>query len=272
VTVGVEDQITLWDALRGWLSPGDAVVPREVIYPPDQTQQQIDQQNQSDFKESENSAQVAALRKLGYPVHVTVQAVTSGAPADGRLKVGDVIASVDGQAVSSAQKLTELIRAKPVGTALAIGYTRDGTAGTVSVTTAKDDSGTPRIGVQITEKQDSPYKIDITLSDVGGPSAGLMFSLGILDKLEPQDLTGGLVIAGTGTIDGDGVVGAIGGIPQKMRAAKRDGARIFLAPSDNCAEARANAVPGLELVKVKTLDDALAALATLRDHGTPPLC
>jgi PDZ domain-containing protein len=99
-----------------------------------------------------------------------------------------------------------------------------------------------------------------------------MFSLGIVDKLNPQDLTGGLNIAGTGTIDDEGAVGAIGGIPQKMRGAKRDGATVFFSPADNCAEAVANAVPGLELVKVASLDDALHALETLRSHGTPTLC
>jgi PDZ domain-containing protein len=99
-----------------------------------------------------------------------------------------------------------------------------------------------------------------------------MFSLGIVDKLTPDDLTAGLTIAGTGTIDDQGNVGAIGGIAQKMRGAKRDGATIFLSPADNCTEAVANAVPGLELVKVSTLSGAVDALKTLANHGTPSLC
>ena len=99
-----------------------------------------------------------------------------------------------------------------------------------------------------------------------------MFTLGIIDKVKPEDLTGGLGVAGTGTIDEEGAVGPIGGIPQKMRGARRDGATVFLAPAGNCAEAVANAVPGLKLVKVGTLDDALHALDTLRAGGTPPLC
>lgn len=272
VTVGVQDQLTLWQALQGWLDPDDAVVPREVIYPPDETQQQIDQQNQQDFQNSQSSAQTAALRELGYPVQVTVGEVADGAPAAGHLSKGDVITSVDGQQVTSAQKLTSLIRAKPVGTALAIGYTRGGTAGSTTITSGKADDGSPRIGVTVEQHQPSPYQITISLEDVGGPSAGMMFALGIIDKIKGQDLAGGLDIAGTGTIDDDGNVGPIGGIAQKMRGAKRDGATVFLAPADNCAEAVANAVPGLELVKVSTLDDALRALSTLRSHGTPPLC
>jgi PDZ domain-containing protein len=272
VTVGVQDQLSLWQAIQGWLSPNDAVVPREVIYPPDETQQQVDQQNQQDFTDSQNSAETAALRELGYPVQVTVQSVAAGAPAQGHLAKGDIVTTVNGQKVTSAQKLTSLIQAKPAGTTLQIGYTRAGAAATTSITSAKGDGNTPRIGVSVDQKQPSPYQITISLTDVGGPSAGMMFSLGIIDKLEPQDLTGGLDIAGTGTIDDDGNVGAIGGIAQKMRGAKRDGASVFLAPADNCAEAAANAVPGLKIVKVATLHDALTALQTLREHGTPTLC
>lgn len=272
VTVGVTDHITLWEALRGWVNNNDAVVPREVIYPPNQTQQQVDQENQQDFKNSQSSAETAALRELGYPVQVTVKQVSVGLPAEGHLKPGDIITSVDGQPVTSATRLTQLIHAKAAGSALTIGYTRGGASGTTTVTSAKGADGTPRIGVQIEQQQPHPFQITITLNDVGGPSAGLMFSLGIIDKVKPEDLTGGLDIAGTGTIDDDGNVGAIGGIAQKMRGAKRDGATIFLVPKDNCAEAVANEVPGLRLVKVSTLDDALSALTTLRQHGTPTLC
>jgi PDZ domain-containing protein len=271
VTVGVEDQLTLWDALRGWVSGDDAVVPREVIYPPDQTQQQVDQENAQEFKVSQDAAIVSALRALGYPVHVVIKDVTAGLPAVGHLEVGDQLDTVDGQPVTSAQKLTSLIRAKPSGSALNIGYTRQGKPGTTTITTVDKDGG-PRIGVQIDENQPSPYKVTISLDNVGGPSAGLMFTLGIIDKIKPDDLTGGLAIAGTGTIDEEGAVGAIGGIPQKMRGARRDGATVFLSPASNCAEAVANAVPGLKLVKVGTLDDAMQALTTLRAGGTPTLC
>jgi Lon-like protease len=272
VTVGVTDHITLWEAIRGWLNDNDAVVPREVIYPPNQTQQQVDQENQRDFMNSQTSAETAALRALGYPVRVAVQQVSAGLPADGHLKVGDVITSVDGNPVTSAQRLTQLIRAKPAGSALAIGYTRGGVPGTATVTSAKGGDGNARIGIQIDQKQPHPFQITISLNDVGGPSAGLMFSLGIVDKVKAEDLTGGLDVAGTGTIDDDGNVGAIGGIAQKMRGARRDGATIFLVPAGNCPEAASNAVPGLQLVKVSTLSGALGALQALRQHRTPIGC
>ncbi len=272
VTVGVQDEITLMEALRGWASGDEAVVPREVIFPPDQTTQQVNQQNQEDFQASQESATTAALRELGYPVQVTVTKVVDGAPALGHLLAGDVVTSVDGTQVTSAGSLTGLIRAKPAGTALAVGYTRAGVAGTTTITSAKDDAGNPRIGIQIEQKQPSPLTIKISLNDVGGPSAGLMFALGIIDKVQPADLTGGLHIAGTGTIDDDGNVGPIGGIGEKLRGAKRDTATVFLVPAANCTEAVASAVPGLRLVKVGTLAEALAALSTLRDKGTPTLC
>lgn len=271
VTVGVLDDITLWQALRGWLAGDDSVVPREVVYPPDKTTDQVNQQNAQDFQRSEDSATTAALRELGYPVIVSVGQVADGAAATGHLQAGDVITSVNGTAVTSGTKLQQLITAKPAGTDLTFGYTRAGTPGTTTFA-AKNDGGTPRIGVTIQESQPSPITVNIALANVGGPSAGLMFALGIIDKVEPQDLTGGIKIAGTGEIDEDGNVGVIGGIDHKMVAAKRDGATVFLVPAGNCAEALDHQVKGLELVKVQTLDGALAALATLRAHGTPPPC
>jgi Lon-like protease len=270
-TVGVLDDISLWQALRGWLSSDDSVVPREVVYPPDKTTDQVNQQNAEDFQQSQNSATTAALRELGYPVIVTVGDVVAGSPASDHLQTGDVVTSVNGTKVTSGSALTQLIKSKPAGTPLEIGYTRNGVAGTTSVT-AKDDNGTPRIGISVKESQPSPITVNIALANVGGPSAGLMFALGIVDKVDPTDLTGGIKIAGTGEIDEDGNVGIIGGIPHKMVAAKRDGATVFLVPAGNCAEALDHPVNGLQLVKVTTLDDALHQLSTLRAHGTPTPC
>jgi PDZ domain-containing protein len=272
MTVGVNPDITLLEAMRGWLAHDYAVVPRELIYPPDRTQQQVDQQNAEDFKQSQSSAETVALRELGFPVQVTIAEVVAGLPADGALKVGDVVASVDGTQVTSAQKLSELVRAKPPGTARVIGYVRDGAAKSVTLTTVKAEDGNPRFGVRVEQKQPHPFKLSIQLDRIGGPSAGLMFALGIFDKLDPVDLTGGRIIAGTGSIDDEGKVGPIGGIPQKLVVAKIAHATIFLTPGANCAEAMDNPQPGIKLVKVTGFDDALQALQELRDGGTPTLC
>ncbi len=274
VTVNVQSKTDLLSVIRGWWSDEEAVVPYELLYPPDQTREEIDQQGQEAFKNSQTSAETAALRELGYPVRVTVSKVVAGGPSDGKLKVNDVIDTVDGTAVTSNGRLLELIQAKPAGTALKLGVTRDGAPATVEVTTkaASDTDSTPRVGIEVDTKQPHPFTLNIKLDDIAGPSAGLMFALGIIDKLTPEDLTGGKVIAGTGTIDDEGNVGPIGGIPQKLYGAKDAGAKWFLTPADNCAEAKANALPGLPLVKVATLDDALAALKTINAGGTPPSC
>jgi PDZ domain-containing protein len=273
VTVSVANAPNLIGVISGWLNGEEAVVPRELIYPPDQTQQQVDERNAQDFKDSQTSAETAALRKLGYPVHVTVSEVVKGAPAEGKLAKGDEIATVDGQPVTSTLKLQELVRAKPAGSKIIIGYLRSGAPATVELTTAKADDGTPRIGVGAENKQPhEPVTIKIDLDKIGGPSAGLMFSLGIVDKLDPTDLTGGKLIAGTGTIDDEGQVGPIGGIAQKLVAARDAKATVFLTPDQNCAEAVANAQPGLRLVKVTSLDDALAALTAVREGREPTLC
>jgi PDZ domain-containing protein len=271
VTVSVQSDLTLLAALRGWLRSDSAVVPRELIYPPGKPEQEIDKENAQDFKDSQTSAETAALRKLGYPVQVTVKEITKGAPADGVLKPGDVIVSVDGTPVTSQQKLTQLIRARPAGTARTFAIMRDSNASTVTITPVKIEN-TTRIGVTVEQKQPHPFEIKIDLDRIGGPSAGLMFTLGIIDKVDPADLTGGQVIAGTGTIDDEGNVGAIGGIPQKLVAAKAAKAVVFLTPAANCAEAMANAQPGLPLVKVSTLDEALGAIQALREHRQPALC
>jgi PDZ domain-containing protein len=270
-TVGVQNDVELVWAIRGWVSNEQAVVPHDVIYPPDQTEEQVEQNNKQEFQTSQSSAETVALRELGHPVQTYVTEVSANGASTGKLQKDDILTSVDGTPVTSPAKLTELIQAKPAGTALTIGYTRGGKAGTASVTT-KDDNGTPRVGVQIDKKQTDPYGITIDLGEIGGPSAGLMFTLGIIDKIEPADLTGGKIIAGTGTIDDEGQVGPIGGIPQKLVGAKAAGAQIFLVPKDNCAEALRNAVPGLPMAEVATVDDALTALKTFTSGGTPKPC
>ncbi|MGY0230554.1 YlbL family protein [Longispora urticae] len=272
VTVSVSPEISLLDAVYYWFDTDTAVVPRELVYPPDKSQKQVDNENAQQFQRSQSSAETAALRKLGYEVKISIKEVTAGKPADGKLKPGDIVTTVDGTTISGVPDISALIKAKPVGTTFVFEYTRDGVKGSVPIASAANEKGEPAIGVSLEPIQPHPFKIDVKLGDIGGPSAGLMFTLGILAKLDATDLTGGIVIAGTGTMDDNGNVGPIGGIAQKLVGAKRDGAKFFLTPADNCAEAVKNAVPGLPLAKVKTLDDALAALTAIREHREPVLC
>jgi PDZ domain-containing protein len=271
-TVGVQPDIKLIAAIAGWFSGDEAVVPRELVYPPDQTEKEVAERNAEDFAASQTSAETSALRALGYPVQVVVKKVTEGSPAVGLLQIGDIVTSVNGTQVTTAAKLTELVRAEPAGTQLTIGYTRGGNVATTTITSRAQPNEPPRIGVEIEQQQPHPFELKIDLDKIGGPSAGLMFALGIVDKIQPEDLTGGKIIAGTGTIDDEGTVGPIGGIGQKLVGAKKAGAVAFITPADNCAEAVKNAKPGLPLYKVSTLDEGLAALKTLREGGEPPRC
>jgi Lon-like protease len=271
-TVGVNPKPKLLDALHGWFADDQAVVPRELVYPPGKTEQEVERENAEDFQISQTSAETAALIELGYPVQVMVKSVDSAGPSDGRLRAGDTITSVDGKAVTSATALVELIQAKPAGSRLNIGYTRNGAAAAATVVTTASNGGKPRIGISVDQEQPHPFTVKINLGEIGGPSAGLMFALGIVDKLRAEDLTAGKIVAGTGTIDDAGRVGPIGGIPQKLVGAKHAGADVFLVPADNCAEAVRNAQPGLPLIRVGTLDEALAALDALRAGRPPPRC
>lgn len=272
-TVSVDPDISLLDAIEAWFDRAEAVVPEELIYPPDQTRQEVEERNAEQFTRSQSTAETAALRQLGFPSLVEVVAVADGTPADGQLRAGDVIETVDGVAVTDVATLQRLVTAGPAGTTLTIGYRRLDRPGTVEVATATmagDD--TPRLGVQVSYRVEAPFELTIGLDRIGGPSAGLMFALGIIDKLDPEDLTGGRVIAGTGSIDEQGNVGEIGGIAQKLVAAREIGASAFLVPAANCPEAVGNAPPGIILLKVDTLEQALVGLAALRADREPVVC
>jgi PDZ domain-containing protein len=276
-TVGVQDELTLVQALLGWFDRDLAVVPREVVIPPDQSGEEVEQANAQAMATSQNSATTAAARQLGYrTAQVEVREVPEQSPARDRLEVGDLVTSLDGTRVRDAADLRGLIGRKAVGEVVRVGYRRAGEEGQVDVRTeASSDEGPrrPVIGI-VTEETpiDAPFEVTISLEEVGGPSAGLMFALGILDKLDEPSLTGGKYIAGTGEISPDGRVGRIGGITQKLIAAKAKGAVAFLVPADNCAEAVDNAPAGLPLIEVGSLGQALVGLEAVR-RGTPPeLC
>jgi PDZ domain-containing protein len=277
-TISVVTPLTMAQALRGWFRHDEAVVPRDVIYPPNESPDDVRKQDAADFKESQSSATNAALRYLGVngTVHVVVTKVTKGSPAEGIVRTDDEIVKVDGAPVADAKQLRQRIGTRQPGRPVALTVRRAGKDVDVSVGTAKvtDKDGTvrPVIGVELSERTDYPIKVTISLADIGGPSAGLMFALGIIDKLEPGSLTQGRFIAGTGTIDNDGVVGPIGGIQQKLIGARRRGATVFLVPAANCAEALSSPPDGLRLVKVSSLRGALEELTKLQTGAPTTPC
>ncbi len=273
---GPGQQPTLLEALRAWFDRSEAVVPQQVIYPPGQTSSQVEQENTREMEQSQQNAVTAALRELHVPVTVSVSvaAVEKGTPAAGTLRVGDVIVSVDGTAVTGADSLRQLIGKHKPGESVRLGVRRNGRPVEVSVGTVKASDGTGRaiIGVAVQSNPSYPFSVSIGLKDVGGPSAGMMFALGLIDRLTPGSLTAGRSIAGTGTIDDAGQVGPIGGIEQKVVGARRAGATVFLVPAQDCAGAKSAAPKGLRLVRVSTLQGAVTALEDIAAGRPVPAC
>jgi PDZ domain-containing protein len=273
-TVGIPQRpLTLVGAVQGWFDDEVSVVPREQVYPSGQSVEETQQQNRQAFLTSEQAARGAALAELDYPEKVVVQDLSDKSPSEGQLEPGDAIDAVNGVPTPDQDALTRALATIPPGSTVPIAYTRLGTPGVGTVTTgAAAEGGGSALGVLVLQTPYAPFDVDIQVDDVGGPSAGLMLSLGIIDMVGGTDLTQGAVVAGTGTIGADGAVGPIGGIPLKMVSARDIGAELFLVPADNCAEALENAQPGLPMAKVATLDDALTALADLRAGKTPASC
>ncbi|MFI6375252.1 PDZ domain-containing protein [Streptomyces sp. NPDC050546] len=282
-------RMNLVEAVYGWLAHDNKVVQRETLYPDGKTEEQSTQENAEEFSQSQESAKVAALKELDVPVKswVIVSTVVKGSPAEGKLHAGDVIKAVDGTTVKEPADVAKLVTqrkpgqdvrftivpAKEQAAAEKEKRTPTKTQDITITTTTSDDSGEKRaiVGISAGTDHTFPFTVDIKLADVGGPSAGLMFALGIYDKLTPGNLTGGKFVAGTGTIDDTGKVGPIGGIEMKTVGARAKGAQYFLTPADNCAAAVKDTPEGLTLIKVDTIQDALGALKDLRSGDTADL-
>lgn len=292
---GPRGGLTFVDAIASWLDPADAVVPRELLFPDDITGEEVRERQAALFNTSGSHAVAAAMRYLGLPVQslVVVDAVYPDTPADGLFLPQDEILAVDGVEVSSPSDVVDAVRSQPIGTTLEFTVRRmddegtgaDGADGdgdgagdpvemTVTATTADNpnDPGTPYLGIGVGQLYSADFPITFTLERVGGPSAGLMFSLGIIDKLTPDDLTAGGHVAGTGTISPEGEVGPIGGIRQKLAGARDAGASLFLMPADHCAEAEGHVPDGLMVTPVRTLEGAVSAVEAYVAGGDVPAC
>src|SRR5580704_8467356 len=270
------DRFNIFTALVAWLNPHKAVVPEGEICPPGQTQQQTQQQDTQQMTSSQQDAIAAALNQLhiAFDTPAVVAQVLKGYPAAGVLKAGDVITAVDGHAVTTQTSLSSLIDAHPAGTTLTLSIVRSGHAQQVQVGT-RLSGGHPVMGVSVQEPDTQyqfPFDVKISVGDIGGPSAGLMFALGIIDKLTSLDLTGGRFIAGTGVITPGGQVQAIGGIQQKMAGARQAGATIFLAPESNCGDVKGAIPAGLRVVEVSTLSQAVSDLESIKAGKPVPSC
>ncbi len=273
---GSRDQPESWlDTVIGWLTPSDDVLPVDEVYPKGTTVQESNEQGAVDMQNSQKEAVAAALTDLGYSFAstLTVETVLSGSPADGQLEKGDIVTAINGEKFKDVSALRGLILKNGTDVAASVDVTRKGTPMTLHVTPVLSpaDEGSPRapiLGVTLSSEYDFPIDVKIQLENVGGPSAGQMFALGIIDKLTPGSLTGGAKVAGTGTITGAGDIGAIGGIRQTMYGARDAGATYFLAQKSNCDEVTGHIPSGLTVFAVSRLGDSLTALKAISSHSS----
>jgi PDZ domain-containing protein len=269
---GPGDPMNLVSAVRAWLEPSSAVVPHDAVFPPGQTRQQQEQENAAEMTGSQEAATAAAMAALKVPftTKITIAGFSPDAPAARTLKAGDVVRSVGGVPVADLDALRVQLQKVAAGRGVALTVERAGKPVEATVVT-QADQGRTVLGVTVSLSYTFPFTVKIKIDDIGGPSAGMMFALGIIDTLTPGDLTGGRHIAGTGEIAVDGRVGPIGGIRQKMRGARGAGAEWFLAPSDNCEEVRGNVPDGMADVRVATLAEAETAVKAIAAGRTGSL-
>ena len=270
--VGNRERTPSWlELATAWFDPSRAVLPIDAVFPEGQSTQERSQESSALMVDSQKEATAAALTELGYDVspHLSVNSLTEGSAAKGILEEGDVIVSANGATVADAEALREIVNAGD-GAPIEVAIERGGEAQTVTVTpvqTEIDGEMVWLMGITLLSDFDFPIDVTIQLNNVGGPSAGMMFALGIIDTLTPGNLNGGEKVAGTGTISADGTVGPIGGIRQKLWGAKDAGADWFLAPESNCDEVVGHVPDGLRVFAVEDLDDSLAVLDAIREGG-----
>lgn len=252
-------EINVWDLVAGVLDPEAEVVDRDAVFAPEMTRQELENATNAQMAGSQNTAEAVVFEKLGYAQQAVVRSVSTDGPANGKLREDDVITAVSGERVSRTAQVSELIQKAAPDKPVAVTVKRAGRDQVVEVPTVAAQ-GRRIIGVGLEARFDAAPKVTINAGHVGGPSAGMMFALGVYDKLTPGELTGGTSIAGTGTMGYDGTVGPIGGIEHKMVGAQRDGATWFLAPDKNCPQVSGNVPNGLSVVRVSTFTEAVDAV------------
>ncbi|VEG30080.1 YlbL family protein [Actinomyces howellii] len=278
--------VTFFMLVDAWLDDDKAVLDRDEVCPDSLSQEEVEQEGQAQMTSSQDAAVVAALMESGLATRMVLTvAGVSQEQTSTSLAEGDVLESITPEGgttttITTYTELRELLTTIPAGTPVTLGVTRDGHAVDVGLTTlapqdqdgdGQADSEGSLLGVYLSASADSDIDAEVALSDVGGPSAGMMFALGIIDELTPGDMTGGQDIAGTGSISFDGQVGAIGGIRQKMAGAAEAGSDYFLAPASNCAEVEGHVPEGMTVAAVSTLDEAVTAVEAIASGDTQAL-
>lgn len=269
-TVNVDVDVTLADWAVGVFDPDTAVVLKEDVTQ-GQSLEEITRQAELDMEASKQHAIEVALSELGIAEPegdgARIISTLRESPADSKIQPDDVIVAINGQKVSTTCEVGRLIDETGIGEELEISVERNGEKRVIELTTGENPQvpETPYIGVSMEEinyKFDPGFDVEIKTGEIAGPSAGLMFTLALYDKLTPDDLTDGRDIAGTGTIACDGEVGPIGGIEQKIAAAEQHEAEVFLAPAANF-DAAEGAADEIEVVSISRFDDAVEYLEGL---------
>jgi len=276
-----DSYITGFDVLYGWIDKNRVVLPRTQVYPEGESAAESAKIGADEMSSSQINATAAALDYLGYEnkARLVIVEVNKKSNAIGNLKAEDQIISVDNKNYNSSAQIMDYLDQKKPGDLISITVLRNGNE-MVSreIKLSARDDGSAFIGINIQSQFDFPFDVKIKLAETGGPSGGLIFALGIIDKLTSQDLVGSRNIAGTGTITTDGRVGPIGGIAEKIIGAKRAGVELFLTPTENCSdisdeekEISRTDKQGMKIVPVATLNEAISVLK-LPKAGKYPSC
>ena len=273
---GPNGPLSILGVFGAWLDRSKSVYPQELIYPSGTTREQAEEQSSVAMTTSQENAVASALRELDIPFGQQLQAagLSDGSPAQGKIENGDIFETINGKPITSLAVVQEELAAGQ-GAPATLVVQRAGESVTQTITPMDNGAGRYILGVMLKYLFTFPFDVTISLDKVGGPSAGLRFSLGIIDTVTPGDLTGGKHVAGTGTITPDGAVGPIGGIQQKMLGARAGGATLFLAPAENCDQVVGHVPEGLQVVRVENLAQARSAVELAgagQDTSGLPVC
>lgn len=263
VAGGTDRQATTAEVIAGWINPQVDLQPEDYVYPRGTSQDQVDEENAMQMTDSQQDSIAAALTALEIPFsqEIKVGGFASDLNKDS-VKVNDVLLAINGVPITGTEQFRQELQNRGDHPS-ELTVRRDGKETNVTIKTEDSLENGRVMGIYLGTNYNFPFKVDFTLDNIGGPSAGMMFALGIYDKLTPGSLTGGQHVAGTGTIDAGGHVGPIGGIAQKLVGAKDSGAKYFLAPAENCPEVVGRIPDGLQVVKVATLDEAISAVESI---------
>jgi Lon-like protease len=263
-TGGPYGQLILFDAVVAWFNPTQTVIPTSQQYPEMIDKEQIKKESKRMFSSSQANAIAAALNYLEIETDaaVRVDSVVVGAPADGKVEPGDLVLAVNEKPVTTSEEVVAYVQAESPGAEIVLKLQRKEEVFDVSIISeeSKVKPGSASVGISIAPAVNPPFKIEFELDDVGGPSAGLMFTLGIINELTQDDLTFGKKIAGTGTINVNGEVGPVGGVLQKVAASQKAGVELFLVPEVNCAVFQKDQYKGMPIIAVNNVDEAVNAI------------